>query len=898
MKPLKFLYLFFFTAAILLSGFIADEDPLKNLVQKLEKYLIEYPQEKVHIHTDKPYYAIGDNIWLKAYVVNAEKNQLSALSKVLYVDLINEKDSIKQSLLLPVSNGLAWGDFQLDDNLPEGNYRIRAYTTWMRNFGEDYFFDKTITIGNSVSNNYISDVSYTFTKTGNSEKVVADIRYTDLDGNPVSKKEVTYDVQLDFRNIAKGKALTDDKGNIQITFVNSQPFLLKSGKINTHIKISDNLIVNKTFPVKATSKEVNVNFFPEGGDLINGLRSKIGFKVVGADGLGINVKGYITDQNNQKITEISTEHAGIGNFYLVPAENTRYKATIIFADGSEKKYDLPPSLEKGYTLAVNHLNNDSLSVKVSVSRSLLGSGPITLVAHNNGIIGYTAKNDVNAASFIAKIPKSRFPTGILHFTLFSPQNDPVAERLVFINRKDPLNIQLSTSKEEFKSREKVKLVFNVKEALAASSSASLSVAVTDESKIPFNDENEITILSNLLLTSDIKGYVEQPNYYFHNQSESITRQLDNLLLTQGWRRFTWKNLLADAFPAITYKPEIAIGGISGKVLASNGKPVIGGKVTLFSSSGNVFLIDTLTDMEGRFNFDKLYFNDSTKFVIQARNAKDKKNVEILLDQIPPQLVTKNKNAADVEVNVNRSMMAYLQNSRKQFDELKRFNMNKSILLKEVKIVEQKQKVTRSSNLNGAGNADAVLTAEDLQYCTNLTQCLSGRVAGLIIQNGIPYLMRNMGVPMQLVIDGMTMDGEFLSAIHPNDVETIEVLKSIGNTAIYGLRGGGGVLIITTKSGKRNLSASSYSPGIISYSPKGLYKVREFYAPNYDDPAVNTRMPDLRTTIYWNPHVVTDAEGKAHVEYFNADGPGNYKVVVEGINVNGKIGRSVYRYKVN
>ncbi|HXH99747.1 MAG TPA: TonB-dependent receptor plug domain-containing protein [Sphingobacteriaceae bacterium] len=902
MKFPPFLYIPLTISAIALFGFMADDDPLINIAQKLQKYRVEYAKEKVHIHMDKPYYAIGDNIWLKAYVVNAESNQLSNLSKILYVDLINEKDSIKQSLRLPLTAGMAWGDFVLSDSLREGNYRIRAYTTWMRNFGEGYFFDKTISIGNSISTNYISDVSYTFSKIGNSEKVIANIRYTDLDGNPVVNKDVNYDVQLDFRNILKGKSTTDTNGNIQLSFVNTQPFILKSGRINTLLKINDKVIVSKNFPVKATSSDVDIQFFPEGGNLISGVKSKVGIKAVGADGLGVNVKGHITDQNNNKVADISTEHAGMGNFTLFPTLNNTYKATIRFEDGSEKNYDLPATLEKGYTLAVRHLNMDSLSVKVSVSPSLIGTGPITLVAHTNGIINYTTKNNADAATFSAIIPKNRFSTGILHFTLFSPNNDPAAERLIFINRNDQLNIDLSTVKDEYKPRERVRIMLNHKKKQEKTVFGAFSIAVTDETKVIADETSETTILSNLLLTSDIKGYVEQPNYYFLSNNENTVRQLDNLLLTQGWRRFSWKNILSDSFPAITYNPEREMK-ISGTVLTGAGKPVPGGKVTLMSSSGEVFLIDTLTDSAGKFSFSNLFFADSTKFVVQARNARDKKNVEIVLDQIPPQLVTKSKNLAGIEVNVNKSMITYLRNSRDQFQDLRRFNMNKSIMLAEVKVVEKKQKVTHSSNLNGAGNADAIITADQLQNCTSLDQCLSGRAAGLFVQNGVAYLFRNMSssfsgpVPMQLIVDGTYVDPNFLSSINPNDVETIEVLKNIGNTAIYGMRGTGGVLIITTKRGTSNQGYRSFAPGIISYAPKGLYKVREFYSPNYDDPKIDLKTPDLRTTIYWNPHVITNQEGKAYVEFFNADGTGNYKVVVEGLDIEGKIGRSVYRYKV-
>ena len=134
-------------------------------------------------------------------------------------------------------------------------------------------------------------------------------------------------------------------------------------------------------------------------------------------------------------------------------------------------------METGYALAVDHLNEDSLSLKVSVSRSLMGTGPITVVAHTNGMISYTAKNDLTASTFNASVSKSRFPTGILHVTLFSPKNEPVAERLVFINRKDQLNINLSTNKEEYNAKEKVKLLFDVQDGQTASRSASLSSEV-------------------------------------------------------------------------------------------------------------------------------------------------------------------------------------------------------------------------------------------------------------------------------------------------------------------------------------------------------------------------------------------------------------------------------------
>jgi len=898
-----FIIIFSMLFSAIMLGFIIDDEPLKKILAQIEKFRFQFPQEKVHLHLDKPYYAIGDNIWFKAYVVDAEKNELSTLSKILYVELINDKDSIKKSLKIPLGMGLTWGDFTLTDSLREGNYRIRAYTTWMRNFSEEYFFDKTITIGNSISNTVLTQVDYTYSKDPRGQKVSARINYSDMAGKPLANKEVSYHVDLDFRSILKGKGITDAMGNIQVSFVNNQPFVLKSGRISTNIRLDDKNSANKNFPIKSTSNESVVQFFPESGDLINGISSRIGFKAVSSDGLGINVSGYISNQNNVRMADFKSEHAGMGHFILIPEIADNYTAHITFEDGLVKTYPLPKTKAIGYVLSVSNTDKDDLKIRISTTEAVKSDEEITLIAQTNGQVHFVSKNKLTSSSFNSSISKKRFPTGILQLTLFSAQNEPLAERLVFINHSDFLQIDLSSNKPVYKIRDKVKLTLDTKDPQGKPTEGSFSVAILDESKVPFNEADETTIMSNLLLSSDLKGFIEQPHYYFDEVNEDKIRQLDILLLTQGWRRFEWKNILSNNYPAIVYQPETNLQ-ISGKVTTMAGKAVVGGKVTLFSASGDTFMLDTLTNENGEFRFDNLYFNDSTKFVIQARNEKDRKNVEIFLDRIPEQLVTKNKNEPMLEVNVNRSMLPYLKNSRTQFDELRRYGMiTRNILLDEVKIVERKPDVKNSANLNGPGRADAVIKADQLQNCFDLAMCLQGRVAGLMIRNGMAYLMRNMSssfsgpIPMQIVVDGINLGPEFLSVVNINDIETVEVLRSVANTAIYGSMGGGGILIINTKRGQADNNYRSYSPGVMSYKPQGFFKGREFYSPNYADPAINAKIPDLRTTIYWNPNVLSDLSGKASIEFFNSDGIGNYKAIVEGININGSIGRKIFRYSV-
>ncbi|MGI4728673.1 MAG: hypothetical protein ACRYGB_08890 [Janthinobacterium lividum] len=903
MKSKKFITVVVLLFAIIFAGFAVrqDDDPLKKILMQLQKFTDNYPVEKVHIQLDKPYYAIGDQIYFKAYTTIGSKHQPSGLSKILYVELINDKDSIKQSLRLPLTAGISWGNFALTDTLQEGNYRIRAYTQWMRNFGEDYYFDKTISVGNSISNTVFTTVNYQFTTDNGLQRINAVIHYADLDNKPYADKPVTYRVQLDFKTVLKGKGTTDASGNLSLNFSNPQPGSLKSGQIITSLTTDPKKVVVKTVPIKATSSDVDVQFFPESGNLVNGIRSKVAFKAVGADGLGVNIKGSVVNNANVELARISTQHLGMGTFSLFPESGKSYSAKITFPDGSEKTLELPKASDQGFVLSLNN-DPDFINVRVSVSSETFKQKQgtdIMVVGQSGGDVYYTAKSPLVSQSFSAKIPKSRFPSGIAQFTLFTQEGQPLNERIIFIQNPDQLNVAVSSA-ETTSPRQKVDLDFTVQNKAKAPVIGSFSVAVTDETKVPVNEDKENTILSDLLLTSDIKGYVEQPNYYFAHPTEKTQADLDMLMLTQGYRRFAWSLLMGNSFPQITFQPEKSME-ISGFIKTLGGKPLAKSKVTLFTTTKGAFLLDTVTDANGRFKFDNLIFPDSIRFVIQARGASGRKNVEVTLDNVPPQFVTKNKNAPDVSINFNTELAGYLRNSKTQYDDLRKYGLvNRTIMLKEVTISEKKEPVKNSANLNGSGNADQIVNGDIFRQlgCATIDQCLQGRLLGVIFRGGIPYSTRSFNQPMQIIVDGVYVESDYLQVLVPTDVATIEVLRSGGYTSIYGGRGGGGVLLITTRRGNDPSYISQvYTPGIVTYNPKGFTNTKEFYSPKYDDPKTNKAVADLRTTIYWNPHLITDKDGKASFSFFNADNKAIYRVVIEGIDDEGNLARQVYRYKV-
>ncbi|MCR8558422.1 TonB-dependent receptor plug domain-containing protein [Mucilaginibacter sp. BJC16-A38] len=783
---------------------------INSITAKLNSYSETLSAEKAYLQFDKPYYAIGDTMYFKAYITIGSEHKLSALSGILYVDLLDPDNKITRSIKLEMAAGTAVGDFALPDTLDNGNYHVRAYTNWMRNNGSESFFDQVFTIGSARPK------------------------------DPAGKSES-----------AKTKQVT-----------------------------------------KSAGLKIDVQFFPEGGKLVAGNYSKIAFKAIAPTGKGTDIKGTVTDDSGTEICTFASSHLGMGAFNIVPEAGKTYKANITYADGTTNVINLPLALSSGYTIAANNTNPDTLRLRITAGAESPKEG-LSLIAQSGGKVYYAVKSGEFSKFFTAVIPKGRFPSGIVQFTLFAQNGEPLNERLVFINNnKDQLKLELS-KKETYAPRQKVKVELTATGKNKSSTMGSFSVAVTDETTVPVDADNENTILSNLLLTSELKGTVEKPNYYFANINEQTQADLDLLMLTQGYRQFEWKQVLNNQPPALAYQPEKSME-ITGKV-TKWGKPAVGTKVKLFSNQGGFFMLDTLSDSNGRFAFKDLVFADSTKFVVQSRVPKGQDAVELSIDttKLPQVIADKRKNdfmAAPVE-----DMSAYFINQKQFYDEQQKYGINKhQVLLKEVKITASKaSEIPHSQNLNGPGNADFVFDAKAIASfnCSNLIDCLSGRIPGMLFTHGQPPK------GMAIIIDGNYMEPDDFTNLNPDDIEGIEVIKRIHYAAIYGSRMAGGGFIVTTKRGTKNKEYYRYAPGVVTYHPKGFYKAREFYSPQYDNPKTNQKISDYRSTVYWKPNVITDKDGKASFEYFNADAKGTYRMVIEGIDTDGYIGRKVVEYKV-
>ena len=881
-----------------------DSIPLTAIIAKTTKLTNDHPNEKVYVHFDKPYYAVNDTIWFRGYAT-IDLHQLSNLSKILYLEMSNAQGQMLSESKLRLVNGMASGYIPL---LPayfkRGNYHVRAYTRWMRNADPAYFFNRTISVGTTEQGQVLPQVSFKNVITDKNAKINAVVVYKDQDGNPYSNKKVSWKATNDDGTISKGKGETDKDGVLNINFLSEKPSELNASTISTDLAVEEKTIVTKSFPIELTALGNDVQFFPEGGYTINGVRSRVAFKAIKPDGMGIDAKGTIIDNTGAVIANFSSQHLGMGVFALMPESDKTYKANLTFADGTQSTIDLPAARLEGINLSVNNNVADSLYIRITASDSYFQKNQnktFYVMAQSGGVVCYAAQAVLKNTSYSATVPKSKFPTGILQVTVFSSKGSPLSERITFINNHDQLNLSLKSDLAAYSRRQKIKMLVSAKNKTLPSE-GSFSVSVINESVVPSDDNNSPTILSQLLLTSDLRGFVEKPNYYFNNPDDKTNVDLDVLMMTQGYRRFSYKNIIADKIPPITFLPEQGID-VSGTLRTNTGMPVARGNVRLFIPD-KAYSTTTVTDMNGNFRFANVMVSDSSKVTVNARDNTNGSSMVLNVDGMIPPPSTQFINPAGGIANIDSTLRPYLQNTKRQFNAPRAL---KEVVIKTASPVK-KQSHTDYGTLSLLNmSPDHTIAGENFKDCNTFASCLVSQSLGLTFDNNNLYISRDYiggsRTPVAIFVNGMNVDFNYLMNVDPNMVESVEVFNSDGLSSINRTTGTKGVIEVNVKKqpkgekiSKDQLLEMLSHKYVVEFTPGGYNTTRVFYSPKYDA-ASTSSTADLRSTIYWNPELVTDKAGNASFVFYNSDGTGTYKAIIEGIDKDGNIGRYVYRYKV-
>ncbi len=883
-----------------------DSLKLNGLLQKLNRISKEQPLEKVYIHFDKPYYAVADTMWLKAYLTTAH-TQPSPLSKIVYVELFTAKDSLVRSLKLPVQNSVANGNIPLDmKDFKQGNYYVRAYTTWMLNFPEEYLFFKNIPLGEAIDKNVNShiQINHNYESSTKSVKSTAILQFKDINKKLLAQKSVNWIITQNGDEVTRGRGVTDAKGQLQITLTRKENELLKNGILIATIQVSDKENAQSQFKFEQQVLENDFQFFPEGGEYIAGIPNQIAVKATAPSGFGIAFKGDIISDDNNVVASINYGHAGMGSFYINPENGKKYQARITYSDGSTKNYPLPSIKESGITVQAGQQTPDLIPLKILASPAFLEANQgktLHIVGQSNEAVLYAATTPLQSQLINIRVPRKDLPNGIIQFTLFDENLFPLSERLIFHLHPSQIALQIKSDLTTYKPRQEVKI--NVSATLEKSPIiGDFSVTVIDAQKVPFEEDNETSILSYLLLSSDLKGYIEKPNYYFNQINEKKIADLDKLMLTQGYRRFLYTDIIGNKFNNVRFLPEQGIN-ISGTLRDRTGMPIRKGNIRL-TVTDKLISSEIVTQNNGSFNFQNLNLPDSSEVVINARYNPNPNNIMIVLDGFPIPVAGKNKNLLDEVNNIDTTLSAYLNNSQKQY----RFMRT----LKEVEI--KGSAAIRPShrdhgNLTGLKqNPDHFIEGSTFTDCSSTFECLKTKLMGVTYDNQKLYVTRlyNSGarIPMQIFLNSMPVEADYINNIDPIMIDNVEIFLTDPMGIIDNMYKTRGVVVINTKKpvAGEKISKSEFldmlpKPYMLTLYPKGYSKERSFYSPKYL-PNAPFGASDLRTTLYWNPKIQTNEKGEAQFNFFNADGKGNMKVIIEGFDKEGNLARGIFQYKVN
>ncbi len=641
-----------------------------------------------------------------------------------------------------------------------------------------------------------------------------------------------------------------------------------------------------------------VQLFPEGGDIYNGLLTRIAFMATNQFGKPVAIKGALKNSKGQLIDSLSSEHDGMGSFILdQPDINDTYSVFWKDEFGNSNVIGLPAIKKSGASLQVQVLNGKAVVAIKRTEDVDTEFKTFYLLAHMNQLLVYRSRvNLTNSTGALADIPTKILPTGVLQITLFNALWQPISERVIFVNNQQ---YQFAPSIESLvkgtQRRNKNVIEINVPDTVGAN----LSLAVIDGGLI--NDNN--TIATQFLLCDDIKGYIHNANYYFSNSSDSVRRHLDLVMLTHGWRRYKWDDVTHAKLPVIKYPRETDFLQLQGKVFGSAFNRtktaqliniIITGRdssnkqkqfITLpvspdgsFAQKGSVFF-DTLR-LYYMFNGNKTLAERSE--VRFSNGLLPFSRTAYTIGSLPPPSFTFNDSTA-------------LLRSKFFVDESDRFKkMMASTTLAEVtvraktKTAIEKLDEQYTSGLFAGGDGYSFDFVNDpvAQSAIDMFHYLQGRVAGLNINfsNGQPSLSWRNGNP-ELFLDEISTQADVLEGIPVSNIAYIKVFRPPFFGAFGG--GGGGAIAVYTRKG--NDTRNAPNTGGLEYAILGGYSpYKEFYSPNYSTPqAVND--PDLRTTLYWNPFILTDPKNhKVKLEFYNNDVSNKLRIILEGVNADGKL----------
>lgn len=586
----------------------------KELNEKLASRASLESREKIYLQLDRVLFEPGETVWFAAYVRQAADLAPSQNSQILKVELLDPRGAVLAKKEILASGGTAAGEFDLAAGLPGGIYKIRATTNWSQNFDEN--FEREITLQKVVLPRLNLKLEFERKAHGAGDEVVARFDAQTLANQALAKTSVKFSAAVEGEKFAAGEAKTDEKGRAFIRFKLPANLDSPDGLLNITLENEGQTeAISRAIPI--VLNKIDLQFFPEGGDAVAGLPCRMAFKATNEFGKPADVAGEILDAAGQVVANFSSFHNGMGEFDFSPKlEKYSARLTRPTAVGKPAQvFDLPQILPEGMVLKQNDVQLKSSNLKI-LEVVASKKQQAFLVGTSQDKVFFFKELQLGRQPQQIAVDIQNLPIGIAKFTLFDAQKVEQAERLVFLHRDRKLDVQFNFDKEKYLPREQVKLNLQVRDHRGEPVAGQFSLAVADENQLTFADDKQGHLLASLLLEQDLRGKIEEPNFYFDTSETKSRAALDLLMLTQGWRRFGWREVFENQAFVAKFQPERAV--VSGQVLSVRGKPKKNSWVTLEPGGPSV-----KTDKEGKFKFENfditpfthLSFGDGERFFL-------------------------------------------------------------------------------------------------------------------------------------------------------------------------------------------------------------------------------------------------------------------------------------------
>ncbi|GAB2552862.1 carboxypeptidase-like regulatory domain-containing protein [Spirosoma aerophilum] len=653
---------------------------------------------------------------------------------------------------------------------------------------------------------------------------------------------------------------------------------------------------------------VDVQVLPEGGRWISGLPARLGVKIVQPNGHGLPIEGHIVDDLGAEVVRFRTNQQGMGSLSMEPKPQRTYYADLTY-NNQAYHVPLPKPEPEGLLLSADAISDTTrLALTIMNANRTVSDSVYVLIQQHGRVVD---QRKILLQNGVAKVslPMLSWLPGLAQVTLYDAIAKPQAERLIFVPEYTaPVDVRMGVNKNRYQPREQAILSINLTDK-GSPALAALSASITDASQVP-DDTADASVTAHLLLTGELRGRIEKPNQYVVNHTAETQQALDNLLLTQGWRRVTG-----------TSETE-RLGGVSltGRIVNSKNQPIPGAQFIIAPIAGQSSIKSAGTDEQGRFRLAGLAIADTVRLLTQITD-RQLKNISakdaFLVQEGPGTLWESGKLPVAPNGSTLRAQLEAARIRQEANAELYRDKTAK--VLKEVTVRAQKfdKRPGDIQQRSLHNEADAVLLVDEKSSSyQNLYEMIQGRLTGVTVTREGAAVPRSYkvfirgvssfksGMQPLYLMDGMPIedpDGTALFFFSPTDIERIEVLKSAITTGTYGARGGNGVIAFYTKSHRSMQGSEKPRGGMTPIQFIGYPSVqREFYVPRYDaevpaSPASGA--VDNRDVLYWKPLMQTDSQGHTQLRFPLSDVVRTLRVVVQGVTVDGRPVLGVQLFRV-